>query len=63
MTENQTDKKPLRRRVPGDDDIPLVNRALPGDTEAFEDLVRRHECRVFRTAQSHRPRDHAGTHR
>jgi len=42
--------KALRRRVPGDEDLPLVDRALAGDTQAFEDLVRRHECRVFRTA-------------
>src|SRR5574337_201107 len=50
MTEEQPNTKPLRRRVPGDEDIPLVDRALAGDTQAFEDLVRRHECRVFRTA-------------
>jgi RNA polymerase sigma-70 factor (ECF subfamily) len=35
--------------VPGDADLELVDRALTGDTQAFEDLVRRHECRVFRT--------------
>ncbi len=40
----------LQRSVPGDEDLPLVNRVLAGDTEAFEDLVRRHECRVYRTA-------------
>jgi len=36
--------------MPGDDDLPLVNRALAGDTQAFDDLVRKHECRVYRTA-------------
>lgn len=36
----------------GDEDLPLVDRALAGDNQAFEDLVRRHECRVFRTALS-----------
>ncbi len=36
--------------MPSDDDLSLVDRALAGDTLAFEDLVRRHECRVFRTA-------------
>lgn len=36
--------------IPGDEDLPLVDRALAGDTEAFEDLVHRHECRVYRTA-------------
>lgn len=50
MGESHPEAKPLRRRVPGDDDIPLVDRAVAGDTEAFEALVRRHECRVFRTA-------------
>ena len=50
MTEGPSTAKPSRRRVPGDEDIPLVDRALAGDTEAFEDLVRRHECRVYRTA-------------
>ena len=50
MTENRPEAKPPRRRIRGDDDIPLVDRALAGDTEAFEALVRRHECRVFRTA-------------
>jgi len=49
MTQSPTEAKPLRHRVPGDDDLPLVDRALAGDTQAFEDLVRRHECRVFRT--------------
>lgn len=37
-------------RVPADEDLSLVERAQTGDTEAFEELVRRHECRVFRTA-------------
>ncbi len=50
MAETQGTEKALRRRVPGDEDIPLVDRALAGDTAAFEDLVRRHECRVYRTA-------------
>ena len=42
--------KAPQRRIAGDEDVPLVDRALAGDTQAFEDLVRRHECRVFRTA-------------
>jgi len=50
MSENQGAAKDIRRRVPGDEDIPLIDRALAGDTDAFEDLVRRHECRVYRTA-------------
>jgi len=50
MSETQPEAKLLRHRLPGDDDSPLLNRALAGDSEAFEDLVRRHECRVFRTA-------------
>ncbi len=49
MTQSPTEAKPLRHRVPGDDDLPLIDRTLAGDTDAFEDLVRRHECRVFRT--------------
>ncbi len=50
MSLNQPEAKPLRQRTPSDEDLPLVDRALAGDTQAFEDLVRRHECRVFRTA-------------
>ncbi len=50
MTDNQGAGKPVRRRIPGDEDIPLIDRALAGDTDAFEDLVRRHERRVYRTA-------------
>lgn len=38
--------------VPGDGDLQLVDRAVGGDTGAFDDLVRRHECRVFRMAMS-----------
>ena len=37
-------------RQGGDDDLPLVDRILGGDNQAFEELVRRHERRVFRTA-------------
>ncbi len=50
MSPNQSEVKPWRRRAAGDEDLVLVDRALAGDTQAFEDLVRRHECRVFRTA-------------
>ncbi len=32
-----------------DDDLPLVDRVLAGDAQAFEELVRRHERRVYRT--------------
>ncbi len=35
-----------------DADAELVSRALGGDTGAFDGLVRRHECRVFRTAMA-----------
>jgi RNA polymerase sigma-70 factor (ECF subfamily) len=31
------------------DDLPLLDRALAGDTQAFEELVRRNEQRVYRT--------------
>jgi RNA polymerase sigma-70 factor (ECF subfamily) len=46
----QIETQAKQTRIPGDEDLPLVDRALAGDTEAFEDLVRRHECRVYRTA-------------
>jgi RNA polymerase sigma-70 factor (ECF subfamily) len=49
MTENCQVKLP-RSPTGGDEDLPLVERALAGHTDAFEDLVRRHECRVYRTA-------------
>jgi RNA polymerase sigma-70 factor (ECF subfamily) len=35
--------------VENDPDVTLVERALQGDMEAFDYLVRKHECRVFRT--------------
>ncbi len=47
---NQVEAQAALTRIPGDEDLPLVDRALAGDTEAFEDLVHRHECRVYRTA-------------
>lgn len=50
MTDTQAEAKPSGRRIPGDEDILLVSRTLAGDTEAFEALVRRHQCRVYRTA-------------
>ncbi|MBS1867672.1 MAG: sigma-70 family RNA polymerase sigma factor [Acidobacteria bacterium] len=34
----------------GDDDLPLLDRVLAGDAKAFEELVRRHEQRVYRVA-------------
>ncbi len=36
-------------RLGSDDDLPIVDRVLAGDTQAFEELVRRHERRVYRT--------------
>jgi RNA polymerase sigma-70 factor (ECF subfamily) len=39
---------PARRSV-SDDDLPIVDRVLAGDTEAFTELVRRNERRVYRT--------------
>ena len=51
---------PLNRRVgAADEDLPLVDRALAGDTQAFEELVHRHQGRVYRTALSltHNPED------
>ncbi len=35
-----------------DDDLLIVDRVLAGDTQAFADLVRRHEQRVYRTTMS-----------
>ncbi len=34
---------------PVDEDLPLIDQARNGDVQAFEALVRRHECRVYRT--------------
>ncbi len=48
MTEDQPGPKPMRLSVP-DDDGPLVDRVLGGDAQAFEELVRRNERRVYRT--------------
>ena len=41
-----------RRVKAADEDLPLVDRALAGDTQAFEDLVHRHQGRVYRTTLS-----------
>jgi RNA polymerase sigma-70 factor (ECF subfamily) len=48
MTEDQPGSKSQRPRSP-DEDEPLVDRVLAGDSQAFEELVRRHEGRVYRT--------------
>lgn len=46
-------RAPLRNVARGEDaDAELVSRALTGDAAAFDDLVRRHECRVFRTGMA-----------
>lgn len=44
MAENRQ-----RGQGPSDADLPLVDRVLAGDTQAFEELVRRHERRIYRT--------------
>ena len=36
-------------RLASDDDLAIVDRVLAGDKEAFGELVRRHERRVYRT--------------
>jgi RNA polymerase sigma-70 factor (ECF subfamily) len=36
-------------RLATDGDLPFVDRALAGEAQAFEELVRRHERRVYRT--------------
>jgi RNA polymerase sigma-70 factor (ECF subfamily) len=40
----------LSRENAVDQDLALIDRALGGDGQAFEELVRRHEARVYRTA-------------
>lgn len=42
---------PKRRDRPfvSDDDLPTVERVLAGDTQAFDEIVRRHQQRVYRT--------------
>jgi len=50
MSEKVADAKMPVRRFANDDDLPIVDRVLAGDTQAFEELVRRHERRIYRTA-------------
>ncbi len=50
MSEKVADAKMPVRRLASDDDLPIVDRVLAGDTQAFEELVRRHERRIYRTA-------------
>ncbi len=39
-------------RLAPDDDLPLLDRVLEGDTRAFDQLVERHESRVYRVAMA-----------
>ncbi len=48
MTGNMTDPQGPERRLTNDEDLQLVSRALAGEAKAFEELVRRHERRVYR---------------
>lgn len=41
--------KPSEFRPAPDDDLPLLDRILAGDKQAFEELVQRYEERVYRT--------------
>lgn len=45
------EREPAKHRS-SQDDVVLVERAQAGDTQAFEELVRRHERRVYRTVLS-----------
>lgn len=50
MSEKVADARVPEGRSATDDDLPLVDRVLAGDAQAFEELVRRHERRVYRVA-------------
>lgn len=41
--------KSLGKQPKTDDDLPLLDRLLTGDMQAFEELVRHHKLRVYRT--------------
>ena len=43
-------EKVAEGRLVPDDDLPLVDRVLAGDAQAFEELVGRHQRRVYRVA-------------
>lgn len=52
MSEKVADAEMSEARLPPDDDLPLLDRILAGDAQAFEELVRRHERRVYRVTMA-----------
>lgn len=52
MSEKVSDTKSVEGRLGTDEDLPLVDRILAGDAQTFEELVRRHERRVYRVAMA-----------
>jgi RNA polymerase sigma-70 factor (ECF subfamily) len=48
MNEKLPEAEPAGAQLESDSDLPLLERILAGEDQAFEDLVRRHERRVYR---------------
>lgn len=52
MSTEPVRQKATNPLVAGDSSLPLIARVLAGDAEAFAEIVRLHECNIYRTCMT-----------